>query len=142
MKLTNGQLAKAKAAKNAKELLALAKENGTELTDDEAKKYFAELHKEGELADDELDNVSGGGCGEDPPDPHEVHIAALSAGIPNTDNHNQCPVCGAIDGWVFQGDATGKTGLEVIKFWHCNIGDVDLKSSRNLSASKWTWHLR
>ena len=61
MKLTNEQLAKVKAAKNAEELLALAKENGMEMTDDEAKKYFADLHKEGELADDELDNVSGGG---------------------------------------------------------------------------------
>ena len=57
------QLTKAKAAKSAEELLALAKENGMEMTDDEAKKYFADLHKEGELANEELDNVVGG-CGE------------------------------------------------------------------------------
>ncbi|MDE5754256.1 MAG: hypothetical protein K2H89_06930, partial [Oscillospiraceae bacterium] len=36
------------------------------LTQDEAREYFSELHgqsqKTGELSDDELDNVSGGGC--------------------------------------------------------------------------------
>lgn len=44
-----------------KELLALAKENGIEMTEEQAKEYFAKLNtKTGELADDELDNVSGG----------------------------------------------------------------------------------
>ena len=64
MKLTPEQLTKVKQAKSAEELFALAKENGIEMTEEEAEKYFAELHKEGELADDELDNVSGG-CGEE-----------------------------------------------------------------------------
>ena len=68
MNFTNEQLTKAKAAKSAEELLALAKENGIEMTEEEAKKYFAELHKEGELADEELSNVSGG-CGNSY-DPH------------------------------------------------------------------------
>ena len=71
MKFTNEQLLKAKAAKSAEELLALAKENGMEMTDDEAKKYFSDLHKEGELSDDELDNVSGG-CGGDPTPKYHV----------------------------------------------------------------------
>lgn len=62
MGFTKQQLEKAKAVKSAEELLALAKENGLELTEEEAKKYFAELHKEGELADEELDNVTGGLC--------------------------------------------------------------------------------
>ena len=64
MKLTAELLAKAKAAKSAEELIALAKENGMELSEEEAKKFFAELNKEGTLADDELDNVSGG-CGDE-----------------------------------------------------------------------------
>ena len=55
-------LEKAKAAKSAEELLALAKENGVELTESEAAEYFAQIHKSGELADEELDNVAGGGC--------------------------------------------------------------------------------
>ena len=62
MNFTNEQLAKAKAAKSAEELLALAKENGIDMTEEEAAKYFAELNKEGELADEELNNVAGGAC--------------------------------------------------------------------------------
>ena len=55
---------KAKAAKSAEELLALAKENNVEMTADEAATYFAQLNpKSGELDDDELDTVAGGGCG-------------------------------------------------------------------------------
>ena len=68
MNLTNEQLAKATAAKSAEEILALARENGIKLTEEEAAKYFAALHKEGEIADEELDNVSGG-CGDDGPRP-------------------------------------------------------------------------
>ena len=56
-------IAKAKAAKTVGELMALAKENGTELTEESAKAYFEQLHpKTGELSDEELDNVAGGGC--------------------------------------------------------------------------------
>ena len=62
MKLTQEQLTKAKAAKSVEELLALAKENGLELTEEEAKNYFEQWHKEGELADEELNNVAGGAC--------------------------------------------------------------------------------
>ena len=40
----------------------LAKENGIELTEEEAQAYFAQLNKSGELSDDELDAVAGGGC--------------------------------------------------------------------------------
>ena len=55
--------AKAKAAETPEALLALAKENGMEMTEESAKAYFEILHpKAGELADEELDNVSGGGC--------------------------------------------------------------------------------
>ena len=53
---------KAKEAKSAEELLSLAKENGMELTKEEAEAYFAQLNKSGELSDEELDNVAGGGC--------------------------------------------------------------------------------
>ncbi len=53
----------AKAAKCATELLELAKANGVELTENDAAKYFEQLNpKCGELDDDELDNVAGGGC--------------------------------------------------------------------------------
>ncbi len=55
-------IAKARSAKSAGELLALAKENGLELTAEEANAYFEQLGKSGEISDEELDNVSGGGC--------------------------------------------------------------------------------
>lgn len=54
---------KAKQAKSAEELAALAKENGIDISDDEAEEYFERLNNSGELSDDELDNVSGG-CGD------------------------------------------------------------------------------
>ena len=65
--LTPEMIEKAKAAKSAEELLALAKENNVEMTADEAKTYFAQLNpKSGELDDDDLDAVAGGAgsCGE------------------------------------------------------------------------------
>ena len=56
-------IAKAKEAKSVGELIALAKENGIELNEEDAKAYFEQLNvKKGELSDDELDVVSGGGC--------------------------------------------------------------------------------
>ena len=62
--MTKELMEKAKAAESAEELLALAKENGMALTEEEAKKYYGRLHPDREIADEELDNVSGG-CGEE-----------------------------------------------------------------------------
>ncbi len=63
-KLTPELLEKAKQAKNSEELIALAKENGIELTAEEANTYFEKLNpKDSELSDDELDSVAGGKCG-------------------------------------------------------------------------------
>ena len=63
MKFTDEMLEKAKTAKSAEELLAMAKAENIELTEAQAAKAFAELSKNGELSDEELDNVAGGGCG-------------------------------------------------------------------------------
>lgn len=64
MKNFDEMIQMAKEAKTAEDLLSLAKENGVELTAQEAKLRFDQLHPaSGELSDDELDNVSGGGCG-------------------------------------------------------------------------------
>ena len=54
---------KARQAKSHEELIALAKENGIELSEDKAKEYFERLNLSGELSDEELDNVAGG-CGD------------------------------------------------------------------------------
>ena len=65
MKNINAEMIeKAKAAKSAEELLELAKASNVEMTADEAATYFAQLNpKSGELDDDDLDAVAGGGCG-------------------------------------------------------------------------------
>ncbi len=63
MKQSKELIAKAKKTNSPEELLDLAKENGMEMTGEEAKAYFEQFHqKTGELTDDELDNVAGGGC--------------------------------------------------------------------------------
>lgn len=63
MEMNKELFAKAKEAKTPEELMALAKENNMEMTKECAKAYFEKLHPQsGEISDDELDNVSGGGC--------------------------------------------------------------------------------
>ena len=62
MQFTKELLKKAETAGSAEELLKLAKAEGVELTAEDAEEAFARLHKSGELADEELDNVSGGRC--------------------------------------------------------------------------------
>ena len=62
MEFTKEMIEKAKAAKSVEELAEIAKAEGIELTAEEAKMHFDELHKTGELSDEELDNVAGGGC--------------------------------------------------------------------------------
>lgn len=52
---------KVKEARTVEELLALAKENSIELTEEQAKAFIARVYPaSGELADDELDAVAGG----------------------------------------------------------------------------------
>ena len=66
MKISKELIEKAKTAKTAEELLAMAKAEKIELTEEEATKAFAELNKNGELSDEELDNVAGGCEGRTP----------------------------------------------------------------------------
>lgn len=66
MNISKELLEKAKTAKSAEELLEMAKAENIELTEEQAAKAFAELNKIGELSDEELDNVAGGGGGRPP----------------------------------------------------------------------------
>lgn len=60
---TPEQLAQARAAETPEALAAFAAENGVTLTPEEAQAYFNQLHQAtGEVSDEELDNVAGGGC--------------------------------------------------------------------------------
>ncbi len=58
--MTNEMLAKAKECKSAEEFLAFAKENGIEVTAEQAAENLSKLHGEGELDDDALSDASGG----------------------------------------------------------------------------------
>ena len=83
-------IAKAKEAKSVEELIALAKENGVELDEESAKAYFDRLHpKTGEVSDDELENVSGGGC--------HTGDGRLVVTIQHQCEHYQCRRCGKND---------------------------------------------
>ena len=90
---TEELLEKAKQTKTPEELAALAKENGQEMSDESAKAYFNLLHPvNGELADDELDDVSGGrNCGTIYKDGRPV-ITAI-----NSCDRWRCETCGGVD---------------------------------------------
>ena len=97
--LTSELIAKAKAAKSAEELLALAKESGVELTEEEAKTYFAQLNANGALSDDELEVVAGGdglSCPseEDSQSPDTVRVGYM---VKVTDG-SSCSGCGSMLG--------------------------------------------
>lgn len=56
----------ARGARSVQELRTMANECGFEMSAESAEKYYAALHPHGgEVADDELDNVTGGGCSGD-----------------------------------------------------------------------------
>ena len=73
IEITTELLEKARMAKSADEIAAIAREQGIDMSADDAETTYAMLHEaEGEISDDELDNVAGGGgCGESPNKPCE-----------------------------------------------------------------------
>ena len=93
MNFTNEQMTRAKSAKSAEELLEMAKAEGIAMTEEQAAKYFAELHTEGELSDDELTSVAGGKeeTEEEEPqkDPEEYNV---EAGWSACDQYSYVPV--------------------------------------------------
>ena len=62
MELTSEMKSVAMQAKSVEELLKLAEAYGYEVSKEEAEKIYAELNQAGELSDEELENVTGGGC--------------------------------------------------------------------------------
>ena len=81
--LTPELIRKAKAAKSAEDLLALAKENNVEMTVEEAKTYFEQLNANGAVSDEELNLVAGGSC----PSEEDGENAQRT-------NSHPCPKCG------------------------------------------------
>ena len=80
-------IAKAKSAKSAEEILALAKANGVELTEKEAKTYFEQFHANAAVSDDDLEAVSGGlGCGDNEEDSSDTSAQKSNLDIGNQKN--------------------------------------------------------
>ena len=93
--LTPELIAKAKATKSAQELLELAKANNVDLTETEAKTYWAQLSTNGTVSDEELDAVVGGGsC----PNNGEEEENTLSGG--DRVKILRCTGCGSTTGYV------------------------------------------
>ena len=53
-------LEKLKAAKSVEELIEMAKANGVEIAPDKAEELFAKLNADGEISDDDVENIAGG----------------------------------------------------------------------------------
>ena len=90
--MTEELIQKAKTAKSAEELLEMAKAEGMELTPEQAAENFARLNPaQGELSDEELENVAGGGCGGEP----EYTLPTYSVGeIVAVKGEYRCKACG------------------------------------------------
>ncbi|MDD2447169.1 MAG: hypothetical protein PHY91_05730 [Tissierellia bacterium] len=89
-------IAKAKQARSVEELISLAKEHDFQLTEEEAGKHFEALNQRtGEISDEELDNVAGGGC-IDPPSP-PCYWCEQYGKLAHTISH--CPICGTPLWW-------------------------------------------
>ena len=67
MNISKELIEKAIQAKTAEELIEMAKAENIELSAEKAAKALAQLNRNGELSDEELDNVAGGcGSGDEP----------------------------------------------------------------------------
>lgn len=92
-------IAKARAAKSAEELFELAKANEMEITEEDAKLYFAQLNANGAVADDELDAVAGGGSCPSGDEEDDASSGVNKATCPDCQGpvsraFTKCPWCG------------------------------------------------
>ena len=138
MKLSKELLEKAQTAKSPEELIQMAKTENIDLSAEEAAKYFAELHKTGELSDEELDNVAGGCGGEEITEPKykEGDLVWISGGF-------ACYTCGryrAFKVTEVHRSPVGKHTYSVAcpdcgeKWWNANVEEdsVDLISNSHV----------
>lgn len=111
-------IAQAKAAKSAAELLALAKDNNVDMTEEQANTYFEELNANNAISDDDLDAVAGG-----------VRFAATAQACQmlQDDTHadtmdgNACPYCGSTQGYVaYCGTGVRQSATRSVKCIKCD----------------------
>ena len=97
MNFTAEMIEKAKTAESVEQLLEIAKANAVEMTPAEAATYFAQLNPvTGELSDDDLDNVAGGGCSENQ-SPSYIPANGTRVRMLTKD---RCRVCGGAEGYI------------------------------------------
>ena len=138
MKYSKELLEKARTANSAEELLEMAKAENIELSAEEAAKAFEELNKNGELSEDELDNVARGCGGQDIPNPKykEGDLVWISGGF-------ACYTCGryrAFKVTEVHRSPVGKHTYSVAcpdcgeKWWNANVEEdsVDLISNSHV----------
>ena len=112
MNFTPEMLNIAKNAKTAEELIALARENNVEVSEEEIKAYFEKTHTKYEMTDDELNNVVGGGCGKDEDKPLRYTYGAYTythggptknsqSGCQSITGYAQCPSTGSFVGKIY-----------------------------------------
>ena len=118
--LTPEIIEKAKAAKTAEELYEIAKANGVEMTEDEAKNYFEQVApKSGELDDEDLDNVAGGACGGGVRVGDNVRVTSGET----------CPTCGGNVGTV---KAVGAMSVGAVVCQNCSDSVIAYVGSATL----------
>jgi predicted ribosomally synthesized peptide with nif11-like leader len=111
---------KAKAAKSAEELLEIAKANGVEMTEEDAKTYFAQLvPPSGEIDDDDLDNVAGGACGGSVRAGDDVRVTSGET----------CQICGGNTGTV---KSVGAFGVGAVVCHNCSDSIIAYVGSATL----------
>lgn len=85
--MTEELMKKAKEAKSVEELIALLKDNGIELSKEKAEEVYGKLHCNGEIPEDEIDLVAGGGCN-DPSAP-----SFQGTWVSGYELSSSCPIC-------------------------------------------------
>lgn len=124
---TPEMIEKAKATKSAEELLELAEENGMELDEEQAKAYFLQLHPTtGVMSDDELENVSGGGC--------HTRDGRLVVTVWNACTDFGCKICGGTGAFY-----TGAFDQGYMKCAKCGNAEVDCNHCSFCSYENGLW---
>lgn len=132
--LTPELIAKAKTAKSAEKLFEIAKENGVELTAEEAKTYFAQLNANGAVSDDELDIVAGGlGCPDDGEE-NDAKSKLMPGKKVRVLDGKICPKCHSNEGVIGRNlTATSMTGNTMyVACPKCNVAITNHVSNDNV----------
>ena len=129
-------IAKAKATKSAEKLFEIAKENGVELTAEEAKTYFAQLNANGAVSDDELDVVAGGlGCPDDGEE-SDAKAKLIPGKTVRVLDGKICPKCHSNEGVIGHNlTASGMSNNTLyVACPKCNMKITDYVSSDNVEV--------